>query len=148
MTKLDRKINDDRPTDERMRRGKWAMPQGPLKALQPVVDMASDAVGLLHQRGLLTGDEEQAARHFQKLRYAYLQEIPDIAQFKSCIAGSVPGYDDGDGNADIIQAYREIEDRIGRKRRTIVLAVCEDGKLPGSVVALTAFRRAMQKIGG
>lgn len=137
-----------RPNSHRLSRGQWAKPQGPMKSAQPYVDTASDAIGALHNAKLITGAEEQAARQFQKARRAYLQELPDIEGFKSCIAGGVPGYDDGDGDPDIIKAYRDLEERVGLKNRTLMLAVCEDGHVPKTLDALANLRSALRKIAG
>lgn len=134
-----------RPTAERMRHGVWAKPQGADKASQPMADVASDAVGRMFHSGAITPAEEQAARHFQSLRQAYMGELPDVVLFKSCLSGSVPGFDDGDGDPDVIRAYRDMERRIGTSARAIVLAVCEEHVIVTGV-RLEIFRDAMRRI--
>lgn len=136
----------ERPSGERLRRGKWALPQGAMKSEQPFVDLTVDAVGRLYEKGLLTAAEEQAARQFQAARAAYLEELPDVSGFKSCIAGSVPGYDDGEGDPVVIERYRDLEKRIGVGSRRIVLQVCEDNVAPKVTLDLMAFKRAMGRI--
>lgn len=135
-----------RPTPERKRRGEWAEPTGTMKAEQPAVDMAADMVGLLYHRKLINVAQEQAARAFQAARADYLSELPDIAGYKSCIAGSIPGYDDGDGDPAIIARYRALEALVGRGR-TILLSVCEEGRVP-SVAGLHRLRAALDAISG
>lgn len=134
-----------RPTDERMARGNWRLPQGMGKNEQPVIDTSSDIIGQLHDAGRITSGQEQAARHWQALRAAYIAELPDVAGFKSCIAGSVPGFDDGDGDAAVIYEYRRMESRLTRSQRLEVLHVCEDGYRPRDIAVL---RSALGAIGG
>jgi len=61
-----------------------------------------------------------------------------VQGFKSCIAGTVPGYDDGDGDPAIIAEYRSMEARLSRSQRIEVLHVCEDGNRPRQVDLLRA----------
>lgn len=136
-----------RPTAERRRRGNWADPVGTMKASQPTVDMASDAVGQLYRHNLITVSQEQAARLFQDRREAYRRELPGIADFKSCLAGSVPGFDDGDGDPVVIEAYRRLEALIGRHARAVMLATCEDGRIPNAA-GLQQLRGALDRIAG
>lgn len=128
----------ERPTDERMAHGKWAEPQGAMKATQPIVDLASDVVGDLYHRGQITSAQEQAARLFQQLRADYLQELPDISGYKSCLAGGVPGYDDGVGNPDVIARYRSIEGKLSLPERREMLWVCDANHQPRNLPALQA----------
>ena len=134
----------NRPTPERMARGSWAMPQGNQKSRQPVVDAASDVVGYLHVQRLITTAQEQAARHFQRLRRAYMSEL-EITEYKSCLAGSVPGYDDGEGNKDVIAEYRTIEARLPIPLRREVLRVCDANHQPASLDRLRAGLNLMAR---
>jgi len=125
----------ERPTSQRRKLGVWALPQGAMKSTQPMVDTASDMIGILHHARRITSQHEQAARQFQSLRAAYTQEFPDVEGFKSCLAGSVPGYDDGDGNESIIAEYRKMEKTLGEYRSEVIW-VCEDDQPPRSIAAL------------
>lgn len=136
----------ERPTDHRLARGVWAKPQGAMKSAQPFVDMASDAVGRLHHAGLINNAEEQAARQFQAARQAYLEELPDISGFKSCIAGGIPGYDDGDGDPRVIEEYRRLEKLVGLRDRSLVIAVCEEGHVPSTWDGLVKLKGALWRI--
>lgn len=136
-----------RPTIERLRRStSWADPKGTMKSTQPIVDMASDAVGRLHSKGLIDSSQEQAARLFQELRANYISELPDVAGYKSCIAGSIPGFDDGDGDAVIVARYRSLEATVGSDR-PVVLAVCEENRIP-TIQSLPRLRNALDRIAG
>ena len=137
--------NTNRPTDQRRGRGTWANPQGAMKSHQPVVDLASDMVGALHVAKQITDSQEQAARLFQRLRRAYLAELPEVEGFRSCIAPHVPGYDDSDGNPAVIAAYRTVEGKLTFRQRTELLHVCDDGKRP---YAMDILRVALDLIGG
>lgn len=137
-----------RPTEQRMARGNWRIPMGMGKHEKPVVDTSADPIGALHDVGLITSSQEQAARQWQALRMRYIQELPDVEGFKSCIAGSVPGFDDGDGDAKVIADYRRIERRLSRVQRIEVIWVCEDRRLPISRVRLDVLRSALDAIGG
>lgn len=134
-----------RPTDERMARGTWRIPQGMGKHEQPVIDTSADMIGWLHDAGRITAGQEQAARHWQSVRARYIQELPDVESYKSCIAGTVPGFDDGDGDPQAIAEYRQIERRLTRPQRLEVLHVCEDDQKPRRLDVLCA---ALDVIGG
>lgn len=135
----------ERPTEQRRSRGTWAEPQGMGKHERPVVDLASDEIGRLYQAGRITSAQEQAARHYQELRAAYIAELPDVKGYRSCLAGSVPGFDDGDGNADVIRAFRSIEARMTLAQRREMLIVCDMEQRPRS---LDTLRGALDAIGG
>jgi hypothetical protein len=137
-------VESSRPTTERKSRGTWAEPQGMGKHERPVVDLASDEIGRLYQAGRITSGQEQAARHFEELRAAYLDELPDVREFKSCLAGSIPGFDDGDGNPEVIAAYRKAERRMTLPQRRELLIVL-NGERPRNIETL---RAALDAIGG
>lgn len=134
-----------RPTEERMARGTWRIPRGMGKHGMPVIDTSADVIGWLHDTGKITASQEQAARHWQAVRARYIQELPDVESYKSCIAGGVPGYDDSDGDAEAISEYRKIERRLTRPQRIEVLHVCEDDQKPRS---LEVLRVSLDLIGG
>ena len=126
----------ERPTAERMAKGVWTQPKGMGKNEIPVTDIASDTIGLLHYRGQITSRQEQAARSFQAIRAAYLAELPEISGYKSCIAGDVPGHDDGDGDPVVIARYRKIERELGKQGRVEMMLVCADNEQPRSIELL------------
>lgn len=137
--------NGQRPSEWRRRFGVWADPTGAAKSTQPTVDLAADMVGALHCAKRITDAQEQAARTFQAARRAYVAELPEVSGYKSCLAGEVPGFDDGDGNEQVIAAYRSIEARLTMRERSEVLRVCEDNAPPVRVEILCD---ALDKIGG
>lgn len=137
-------VESSRPTSERKSRGTWAEPSGMGKHERPVVDLASDEIGRLFQAGRITGSQEQAARQYQELRAAYISELPDVRGFKSCLAGSVPGYDDGDGNPEVIAAWRKLDGRLSHPQRREMLLVCDMDERPRSIETL---RAALDAIG-
>lgn len=134
-----------RPGEYRRRHGVWADPTGSAKSTQPSVDLAADMVGQLHVARRITDAEEQAARTFQAARVAYLAELPEISGYRSCIAPTVPGYDDGDGSPEVIAAYRGLEAKMTTRERSEVLRVCEENQRPAR---LDVLRAGLQKIGG
>lgn len=138
-------VTAERPTPERMRRGIWHEPKGMGKRERPVVDVGEDMIGRLHHAGVITHEQEQAARAWQKLRLAYLAEFPETGGFKSCLNGEVPGYDDGDGNPDVIEAYRDAEKRLGREAMRELIRVAEDNRPPGEVWLLRWALEALRK---
>lgn len=127
-----------RPTKERKSRGTWAEPQGGVKSQQPIVDLAHDRIGQLHVDRKITTSQEQAARSWQWLRAKYLAEMPEISGYKSCLAGSVPGYDDGDGDAVVIAAYRAMERSLSLPQRRMMLLVCDMNERPPNIEILRA----------
>lgn len=128
----------ERPTPERHAQGTWAEAEGSMKSRQPIVDLAADQIGRLYTRKQITSTQEQAARHWQELRARYLAELPEISGYKSCLAGSVPGYDDSDGNPAVIAEYRTLEGKLGVVYRRELLWVCDEGNEPTSVPKLRA----------
>lgn len=134
-----------RPTPERMARGVWTEPKGMGKNEIPVTDVTSDMVGLLLHCRQITGGQEQAARTFQAARLAYMAELPEISSFKSCLHNEVPGFDDGDGDAQVIERYRDIERAVGINGRRELLHVCEENQRPRK---LDVLRLALDVIGG
>ena len=128
-----------RPTEERKAHGIWATPSGAVKHQQPYVDMVPDEVARLYVQGAITSTMEQSARSFQQARASYILELPDVSGYKSCLAGSVPGYDDGEGDAHVIAAYRSLERRlrIGGYLREVIW-VCAEDNPPNNLDALRA----------
>jgi len=136
----------ERPTPERQKHGVWTKPTGMGKNEIPVTDLTADMVGLLFHQRIITSSQEQSARTFQAARVAYLAEMPEISGYKSCIAGDVPGYDDGDGDPRVIEHYRDIERAVGIAGRRELLHVCEEGQKPRSVELLRWALDAIEKI--
>jgi hypothetical protein len=124
----------ERPTDERTARGVWAVSRDAVKHQQPMVDLSCDCIGALYVGGALNHTQEQAARSFQGARWEYLRELPGLSAFKSCLAGSVPSYDDGDGDVEIIRHYRAIETKLRRRGLLrVVLVVCDGDQMPSDL---------------
>lgn len=111
---------------------------GPEKRYLPDLDAACDVIGALYVGRHITHAQEQAARAFQELRAAYLAELPDISGYKSCLDGGVPGYDDGDGNPEVIARYRSIEGKLELGQRRELLLVCDMGDRPTNIELLRA----------
>jgi len=131
-------VKAERPNALRKSRGMWAIPKGMGKHEQPAVDMASDMIGVLYVGRQISSQQEQAARLYQELRAAYLAELPDVRGYKSCLAGSVPGYDDTDGNAEVIAAFRSLEKRLTQPMRREMLIVCGMDERPRNIETLRA----------
>lgn len=123
----------ERPTPERMRRGVWNIPKGQGAKERAVTDLAEDMIGQLLTAEIITKPQEEAARRWQELRLAYLAEFPETGGFKSCISPDVPGYDDGDGDPEVIESYRDVERALGREAMREVIRVCEDNQRPSKV---------------
>jgi hypothetical protein len=133
-----------RPTEWRRRFGVWADPTGSAKSTQPTVDLAADEIGKLHVAGKITDAQEQAARTFQAVRGAYIREY-GLRAFKSCIAGGVPSYDDGEGDPVILAEYRSLEAKLSLRERSELLHVADDNHPPR---ALPVLRAALDKVAG
>lgn len=135
-----------RPTPERKRHGKWAEPQGQGKAFQPVVDLAPDMIGRLYQTNRINTSQEQAARLFQELRADYVAELGTVG-YKSCLSGGVQGWDESDGDPEVIARYRSLERRIGRVKTAVLLMECDKGPSdkPGD---LDVLRTALNCVAG
>ena len=116
------------PTDQRLAVGSWVQSQKIGRITAPMVDTATDMIGELHAAKKLTSQHVEAARVFQELRSSYEAELA-VPGYKSCLAGGSGGYDDGEGNPEVMRAYREMERRVGR----IVMAclTVETAKLAG-----------------
>lgn len=135
-----------RPTPERMAHGKWVSPQGSGKHMQPMVDMASDMLGRLYISGQITTSQEQAARTFQQVRAAYIQEL-GTKGYGSCLADNQSGYDGGDGDPSVIAEYTALEWKVGRINIACLKIECDKSadQSPGD---LGALRRALDAVAG
>jgi len=134
-----------RPTPERLAQGTWATPQGVGKHMQPMVDLASDMIGVLYQTKQINTSQEQAARLFQELRAAYLSEL-GTKGYGSCLADNQTGYDGGDGNPEVIAAYRKLEDRIGRINTACLILECDRGPTDRPI-SMRAIKAALNAVG-
>lgn len=137
-----RSAGTTRPTRERLQHGKWIMG----KDAQPTVDLASDMIGRLYENGQLNTAQEQAARTFQELWASYRGEI-GASEFRSCLAGSVGAYDDGDGNPAVYAAWYGLCDRIGRVSVAAIKMNVERqaGEKP---INLPALQAALNRVAG
>lgn len=134
----------ERPTGERMRRGKWAMPQGMGKHEQPAVDLEADAVGLMYERGFITTHQEQAARTAQQAYADYAAEL-GLSSGRSCLDISPVGYDEGDGNPEAMAAWRSITGKLTYWQKGAVEWTVINGHAPGN---LELLRSALDAIAG
>ena len=132
-----------RPTPERMARGTWAEATGAAKSQQPIIDLAHDRVGQLHCEKQITDAQEQTARAYQELHARYIDELPEISGYKSCLAGGSGGYDAGDGNAAVIAEYRRICRKAGMIGERELYNVCVMGDRPRNIMIL---RRALDDV--
>lgn len=132
-----------RPTSERMGKGTWAEPTGTAKSQQPIIDLAHDRVGLLHCEKQITDAQEQTARAYQELHARYMDELPEVSGYKSCLAGGSGGYDAGDGNAAVIAEYRRICRKAGMIGERELYNVCVMGDRPRNIMIL---RRALDDV--
>jgi len=134
-----------RPTAQRMARGTWAMPQGAKKSEQPMVDMTEDMIGYLHTKQIISDAQLNAARAWQELRAAYVAEWPETSGYKSCLNGEQPGYDDSDGNPEVVKRYDDIKRSIGREYFNEVVRVCLDSLPPRHIHILRCALDAVNK---
>ena len=135
-----------RPTPERMALGKWIKPQGADKRSQPMVDVASDMIGRLYERGQLTASQEQSARTFQDLWAAYRSEL-GVSEYRSCLAGGVGAHDESDGRPEVYAAWYSLCDKIGRVSVAVIKMNVERqaGERP---INLDALKSALDRVAG
>lgn len=105
-----------------------------------MVDLASDYIGQLFHSKQINSSQEQAARTFQELRAAYVQELGTTG-FGSCLADNQQGHDSSDGNPEAIRAYEALTARIGRIKTASLVLMTE-----GTEVDITALRRALDEV--
>ena len=134
-----------RPTPERMARGTWAEAKGVVKSLQSITDLAHDVVGQLHCAKQITDRQEQAARSYQELRARFLEELPEVTGYKSCLAGGSGGYDASDGNAATIRDIRALERSVGMIGSSELHHVCAMDNPPRN---LSILRQALDAVAG
>ena len=136
----------ERPTPQRMARGKWAEPTGIAKHTSPIVDLTCDMIGRLYVERQITSEQEQAARTFQQVRAEYVEQL-GVTGYRSCIAESQSGYDSSDGNPAAVAAYKAICKRLGLIHTQLLVRECAKGP-KGKVIQLDALRQALDKIAG
>jgi hypothetical protein len=83
-----------------------------------MIDLAADMIGALLSAARITRQQEQAARLFQELRAGYVAEL-GVPGFGSCF-NTGGGHDSGDGSVETMQAWRRMENRIGRVRSALL----------------------------
>lgn len=133
-----------RPTAERLRKGSFRMPTGPERKSLPAVDEAHDTVAKLHRAGLISDDQEQAARDWADLKAAIRAEL-GVSQGRSCLDMTPAGHDNDEGDPDLMGRWLRIEAELGSWKTgaldwTIVL-----GHPPGN---LSLFRVALDLFSG
>lgn len=134
----------ERPTAERLLRGKWALPQGMGKHEQPAVDLEADVVGLMYERGFLTPHQEQAARTVQRAYADYSAEL-GLSRGRSCLDISPVGHDEGDGNPEAMAEWRSITGKLSYWQRGALEWTVINGHAPGN---LELLRSALDAVAG
>jgi hypothetical protein len=129
----------ERPTEQRAAIGHWVQGDGKHQ------DLAADMIGLLLVSRQITPEQEQAARHWEQLRAAYIAEMPDLRVIKSCLNNDVRGHDDSDGDPEALAAYREMMDKLTPAQESEVLHVVDRRTKPRD---LGTLRAALDVIGG
>ena len=139
------KVEAIRPTPERIGKGAFKMPTGPGRKLLPAVDEAHDTIAKLHKAGLITDDQEQAARDWQDLKAAVRAEL-GVSQGRSCLDISPVGHDSDEGNPALMERWLKIEAELGSFKTGCLDWVCVLGHRPANLgllkSALDAFIRA------
>jgi hypothetical protein len=140
------KAHSTAPTPRQQAHHAYAKPEGQAKNSKPWINETPDLIGVLYKRGRITTAEEQAARHFQKVRAAYLQEI-GIAGYRSCLDITKAGHDDSDGDFAVIAADAELRDVLGAR---VYSFVARETDKPATQRAedLRRLKIALQKIAG
>jgi len=133
-----------RPTDEQLSRGRWLIPSGQGRSERPAVNLAHDIIAGLLVTGRLTQQQEQAARHFQTLRAAYLDQL-GVASGRSCLDVGIGGHDEDEGDPRAIRAYRDIERRAGPLFAAALVYVCCP-RNPRGMCGLRTLRAALDRI--
>jgi len=133
-----------RPTDEQLARGRWLIPAGQGRSERPAVNLAHDLVAELFFAEKLTMQQEQAARHFQTLRAAYLDQL-GVASGRSCLDVGIGGHDEDEGDPRAIRAYRDIERRAGPLFAAALVYVCCP-RHPRGMCGLRTLRAALDRI--
>ena len=132
-----------RPTVERLRKGSFRMPTGPERKSLPAVDEAHDAVAKLHRAGLISDEQEQAARDWADLKAAIRAEL-GVSQGRSCLDMSPVVHDNDEGNPDLMQRWLRIEAELGSFKTGALDWTCILGHRPANLdlfrVSLDLFR--------
>lgn len=125
----------ERPTAERLKRGKWALPQGMGKHEQPAVDLEADEIGRLYEKGDITTHQEQAARTAQQAHADYSAEL-GLSLGRSCLDMSPVGHDDSDGNPEAMAAWRNITGKLTYWQEGALVWTAIHGHEPGNLPLL------------
>ena len=138
------KVEAIRPTPERIGKGAFKMQTGPGRKLLPAVDEAHDTIAKLHKAGLITDDQEQAARDWQDLKAAIRAEL-GLSQGRSCLDMTPCGHDNDDGDPALMQRWERIEAELGSWRTGALDYTCVLGHPPANLgllkSALDLFRK-------
>lgn len=124
-----------RPTEQRLSKGAFRMPTGPLRQDLPAVDEAHDCVAALLRARLITPEQEAAARDWQELKAAVRAEL-GLSQGRSCLDLSPAGHDDSDGDSEVMRRWREVEARLGLVKVGALDWTVVYGRKPGNLPLL------------
>ena len=137
------KVEAIRPTPERIGKGSFKMPTGPGRKLLPAVDEAHDTIAKLHKAGLISDDQEQAARDWQDLKAAIRAEL-GLSQGRSCLDMTPCGHDNDDGDPALMQRWERVEAELGSFKTGALDWTCVLGHPPANLgllkSALDLFR--------
>ena len=100
---------DAAPTPERLARGRF----------HGNYDQHHDMIARLLSEGKITPSQEQAARNFEDIKRAFTAEL-GCSGFRSCLDNSAKGFDDGDGNPEVMRSYYDLRNRVGRIKWVIL----------------------------
>lgn len=124
-----------RPTPERASHAVVRLPTGQGKDDRPAVVEADDMVARLYEGGVLSYDQEQAARRFQQLHADYMQEL-GLSTGRSCLDIGPVGHDGGEGNPAVLARHKAITQALGLIRDAELRRVVIRDNKPRDLLAL------------
>lgn len=121
----------DRPTKERLRRGKWELHDTDIAGVTVARDMSCLWIDKLHQAGILSADQMGAAVDFYELH----TRTKVTKQGRSCLnmepVGHDPEIDEATENAML--AEKELRQELGPRLYWVLVKVCVDNQLQPSM---------------
>jgi hypothetical protein len=129
----------ERPTAERMMRGKWRLGETIDAGIKVAIDDAAHPLEALHIEGMISTEQYTAACDFEALYRAQL-EIPQSRD--SCTIWEPRGETHGDGPVEERKRYRELCRSIGMIHESKLIFTAVHQNFPKGPKAMGEFREA------
>jgi hypothetical protein len=130
----------ERPTSERMMRGKWRLGETIDAGIKVAIDDAAHPLEALSVEGMISQEQYQAGCDFEALYRSQL-EVPQSRD--SCTIWEPKGHDESDGPIEERKRYRDLCRNVGMVHESRLIWTCVHHNFPKGPKAMGEFREAL-----